>query len=119
MYERHNVVLRNMRDYAWTRENAKGEQYPVAEKKPNYLGLFDIYGNVDQLVRAYIPHYLDGRPIIQVEGGWEIGKHFVAKGGNYLSYSVDMRRAARREHLDSRYHDGGIRTVRERKGATK
>jgi formylglycine-generating enzyme required for sulfatase activity len=32
--------------YAWYRENSKGQTHPVGEKKPNTFGLHDTHGNV-------------------------------------------------------------------------
>jgi formylglycine-generating enzyme required for sulfatase activity len=37
-------------DYAWYSENSGNTLHPVAQKKPNPLGLYDIYGNIYQLV---------------------------------------------------------------------
>ncbi|MDH7571700.1 MAG: formylglycine-generating enzyme family protein [Armatimonadota bacterium] len=35
-----------LREYAWTKENSGGRPRPVAQKRPNPWGLYDIYGNV-------------------------------------------------------------------------
>lgn len=37
---------RSLRDYAWFNENANHQTQPVAGKKPNSFGLYDIHGNV-------------------------------------------------------------------------
>jgi formylglycine-generating enzyme required for sulfatase activity len=39
-------VEKEMGDYAWTSENSNGAAHPVATKKPNRLGLYDMSGNV-------------------------------------------------------------------------
>jgi formylglycine-generating enzyme required for sulfatase activity len=35
-------------DHAWYRDNSDDELHPVARKKPNAWGLFDLYGNVPE-----------------------------------------------------------------------
>jgi formylglycine-generating enzyme required for sulfatase activity len=37
-------------DYAWTSENSGKKSNPVGQKKPNPWGLYDIYGNVCEIV---------------------------------------------------------------------
>jgi len=37
---------KELKDYAWYRENSEGKTHPVGEKKPNILGLYDMHGNV-------------------------------------------------------------------------
>jgi len=37
---------KELKDYAWYRENSEGKTHPVGEKKPNELGLYDMHGNV-------------------------------------------------------------------------
>jgi hypothetical protein len=38
-------------DYAWFKDNAGGTAHPVGQKKPNPWGLYDMYGNVAEMVR--------------------------------------------------------------------
>lgn len=38
----------NLEDYAWTEENSDFATHPVASKKPNPWGLYDIHGNVGE-----------------------------------------------------------------------
>ena len=37
-------------DYAWFAGNAQEQTHPVAQKKPNVMGLYDVYGNVSEWV---------------------------------------------------------------------
>jgi formylglycine-generating enzyme required for sulfatase activity len=37
-------------DYAWFKPNSQGKTQPVAKKKPNAFGLYDMHGNVSQFV---------------------------------------------------------------------
>lgn len=37
-------------EYAWFKDNAGGASNPVGQKKPNPRGLYDIYGNVGEIV---------------------------------------------------------------------
>ncbi|MAA80407.1 MAG: hypothetical protein CL916_14220 [Deltaproteobacteria bacterium] len=37
-------------DYAWFALNAQEQTHPVAQKKPNIMGLYDVYGNVSEWV---------------------------------------------------------------------
>jgi len=42
----------NRLDYvAWTKNNSKGRIHPVAQRVPNEIGLYDMYGNVAEIVR--------------------------------------------------------------------
>ena len=45
-------------EYAWYFENSDGSYQPVATKKPNPWGLFDMHGNVSEwTIDAYLPDY--------------------------------------------------------------
>jgi len=67
--------------YAWHHDNAGNRSHPVARKKPNDFGLFDVYGNAwewcHDVYRRYLP---DGKP------GEEYPDQRVCRGGsNYGS----------------------------------
>jgi formylglycine-generating enzyme required for sulfatase activity len=62
-------------DYAWSRENSQNQVHPVAQKKPNAWGLFDVIGN-----RWHWFWEVGG-------GGYGDGstKDHIVYGGNYAS----------------------------------
>jgi formylglycine-generating enzyme required for sulfatase activity len=49
-------------DYAWFHGNSDGKTQPVAKKKPNAFGLFDMHGNVWQWVEDSYHNNYDGAP---------------------------------------------------------
>jgi hypothetical protein len=57
-------VNNKLSEVAWYRDNSDGRTHPVGEKKPNSLGLYDMFGNVWELV-------LDGELNLWcMGGGW-------------------------------------------------
>lgn len=66
-------------DYAWTQNNSPEKTQPIALKKPNALGLFDVHGNVMEWCLT-----MDG-------------KGFVACGGSWYSTPEDSTAYARAE----------------------
>ncbi|MBF0120004.1 MAG: formylglycine-generating enzyme family protein [Desulfobacterales bacterium] len=41
-------ILKNLNSYAWYLENSAYKTHPVAKKKPNKVGVYDIWGNVKE-----------------------------------------------------------------------
>jgi len=97
-------------DWAWYDDNADGETHPVAAKKPNALGLYDMAGNVCEWVQdfydagAYKERGLDN-PVLNPTGP-AAGKVHVARGGYYNSTPADDLRCAARAFEEKWWRDG-------------
>lgn len=55
----------NMDEHAWTASNAPEQTQPIAQKKPNALGLFDVHGNVMEWCRT-----MDGQGFVACGGAY-------------------------------------------------
>jgi formylglycine-generating enzyme required for sulfatase activity len=93
-------------EYAWYDNNSGGRIHPVRGKKPNGFGLYDMSGNVWELVADWWNDNYEGAP---TDGSaWLQGsrhKTHVVRGGSWDSAPVRLRTAFR-----DWYDDGGYRT---------
>ena len=114
-------------DYAWYSKNAWkiGEQYahPVARKKPNAWGLYDMHGNVYQWCADYYDkrYYSAGGNTVDPTGPAS-GSSRVLRGGSFLGIDWHCRSALRygiRINPDHRHYDIGFRVVLPVVRATK
>ncbi|RZN40296.1 MAG: formylglycine-generating enzyme family protein [Methanosarcinales archaeon] len=90
-------------DYAWYRDNSGDKTHLVGQKKPNPYGLYDMHGNVWELVQDEWHSGYNGMP---TDGSaWESGSgaNRVGRGGDW-SISARFCRSACRN-----YGDPGIR----------
>lgn len=92
-------------DFAWYSENSGGSPHPVAQKKPNEWGLYDMHGNVWEVVRdKYEPYPTTAQtdPIVPGNPDPAKGERLVLRGGSWLS-APGLTRCGRRYWY--RYHD--------------
>jgi formylglycine-generating enzyme required for sulfatase activity len=86
---------------------------PVGSFKPNAFGLYDMHGNVDQLVQDCYHNNYQGAP---TDGSaWAMGdcSRHIARGGNWYNFSQDSRSASRSLHHPSEIVKGlGFRVAR-------
>jgi formylglycine-generating enzyme required for sulfatase activity len=102
-------------DYAWFKPNSEGMTQPVAKKKPNAFGLYDMVGNVSQFVGDPYHRDYDGAPsdgAIWGEGG-DASRRVVRGGSWYDDLPVNLRSASRDwSSTDNRSNALGFRVGR-------
>jgi formylglycine-generating enzyme required for sulfatase activity len=99
-------------EYAWSAANSGREVRPVAQKKPNALGLFDMHGNVDEFCADWYDDY-PPTPVIDPTGPPSPGDRVqfrVVRGGALTTDAVYLRSAVRSCKLPDL--DGGFTGLR-------
>jgi formylglycine-generating enzyme required for sulfatase activity len=82
---------RRLADFAWYADNSARKTHPVAQKKPNSRGLFDMHGNVAEWCQdVYDPEYYGTSPENNPCGPPE-GSLYVLRGGSWKSPAQDLR----------------------------
>jgi len=89
----------NLGEYTWLRANSEYETHPVATKKPNAWGIYDMHGNVSEwCLDWYQPDYYGS----VTSGTWlpdprgpESGRNHAIRGGNFSQAPALQRCAAR------------------------
>jgi len=86
---------RSLGQYAWNAANSSKKTQPVAQKKPNAWGLFDVHGNVAEWCNdVYDPGYYGQSPATDPRGPAD-GERYVLRGGAWNSRPEGCRAAAR------------------------
>ena len=94
---------RRLEHYAWYRENASGVN-EVGQKRPNFWGLYDMHGNVQEWVQDwYGADYYAESPVMDPAGP-DTGNARVRRGGIYSNEAQTLR-SARREGSDPSNED--------------
>lgn len=103
-------------DVAWTKSNAGGKTHPVASKKANALGIYDMSGNVgewcwDWYLAGWYYYTGDSNPTGPKEGDYRI-----VRGGSIWDENAYCRVADRSDsNPENKYGPYGIRIVRTTK----
>ena len=89
-------------DYAWYAENSESTTHPVATKKCNTWGLFDMHGNVWEWCQDFWSGNYSAAGNVDPPGP-EKGHYRVLRGGSWSRYAQSARSAYRN------YYDPGYR----------
>jgi len=88
----------DVNEVAWYLSNSGEKTHPVATKKPNELGLYDMSGNLWEWCYDWQAHY---RPTEQTNpAGPDVGTHHIMRGGSW-TYEQTFCRVSRRNYISS------------------
>jgi formylglycine-generating enzyme required for sulfatase activity len=82
-------------DWAWSKENSLGATHPVAQKKPNAWGLYDMHGNVAEWCQDCYSPQSYRQAVVDDPRGPASGEERVLRGGSWSSKAERCRSAAR------------------------
>ena len=100
----------NLDEVAWCISNSGGNTHPVAQKKPNELGLYDMSGNVREWCNdIYDAYYYAKSPSTDPQGP-KFGDYCVMRGGAHSTYLGFCCLSCRDpNYSDNHYRDTGLR----------
>ena len=102
----------NIDEVAWYRGNSDGESHPVACKKANELGIYDMSGNVEEWCSDRYGHYSSSPQTNPV--GPSAGSLRVSRGGSWEDTSMCCRVSDRNNNSSVNRDDNlGLRLVLE------
>ena len=81
-------------DYAWYYDNNSSSTHPVAKKKPNDWGLYDMHGNVWEWVNDWYDSSYSSSPETDPQGPGSSSDR-VVRGGSWYNYAQYARSACR------------------------
>jgi len=84
-------------DLAWYDDNSRETTHPVAARKPNAWGLYDVHGNVAEWCADWYAAAYPAGPVTDPTGPAE-GKARVVRGGSFASLARGCRSASRSSH---------------------
>ena len=87
----------NMDEVAWTNDNSGRESHPVASKKPNELGLYDMSGNLQELCYDWYADQYPADPQVDPTGP-ETGEARITRGGCWAWYETSYNRVTFRDN---------------------
>lgn len=103
--------------YGWFYSNSGDMQHPVGQKLPNPLGIYDLYGNVEEWCLNSLKLYRNFTTFPRHGGKWDNHSDMkIIRGGSFASLSQDCRSASRRAiFIDNGYNEEtGLRLVLKR-----
>jgi hypothetical protein len=106
--------------FCWVSENNRGATHPIAQKRPNAWGLYDMHGNVFEWCQDWYHNAYFGAPSDGSAWVSPIGEYRVHRGGSSVmdSWEYNARRCRSafrsRSKPASRHYDLGFRLVKEK-----